>query len=375
MADLSGLPDIDFISVDAEKITNDIISVYEGLADRTLYPGDPIRLFLTALAQLIIQQRVLINETGKQNLLRYANGDNLDHLGAGSNVTRLESAASRSTQQFVLSTVLTTTVVIPAGTRVGPQAGGTVFFETIDTLEISPGSLSGMVEIICTTPGESGNGYLPGQINVLIDPIPYIQNVSNVTTSSGGTDRESDDAYRERIHIAPESFSTAGPEGAYEYFAMSASPLIVDVSVRETSPGVVEIRPLLKDGGLPGQEILDLVLETCSDRKVRPLTDNVQAFVPEQVPYDLNVTYWIGKSNSSMVATIQSNVEQAIKNYKLWQCSKQGRDIDPSELTTRVKNAGAKRVMVTAPIYQSVERYQVAKLNTENITYGGLEDD
>ncbi|WP_174769341.1 baseplate assembly protein, partial [Brevibacillus centrosporus] len=203
----------------------------------------------------------------------------------------------------------------------------------------------------------------------------YIQNVSNVTTSSGGTDRESDDAYRERIHIAPESFSTAGPEGAYEYFAMSASPLIVDVSVRETSPGVVEIRPLLKDGGLPGQEILDLVLETCSDRKVRPLTDNVQAFVPEQVPYDLNVTYWIGKSNSSMVATIQSNVEQAIKNYKLWQCSKQGRDIDPSELTTRVKNAGAKRVMVTAPIYQSVERYQVAKLNTENITYGGLEDD
>ncbi|WP_174769340.1 baseplate assembly protein, partial [Brevibacillus centrosporus] len=203
----------------------------------------------------------------------------------------------------------------------------------------------------------------------------YIQSVSNVTTSSGGTDRESDEAYRERIHIAPESFSTAGPEGAYEYFAMSASPLIVDVSVREATPGVVEIRPLLQNGELPGQEILDLVLETCNDRKARPLTDHVQALVPEQVPYDLNVTYWIGTSNSNTVATIQSNVEQAIKDYKLWQCSKQGRDIDPSELITRVKNAGAKRAMVSSPVYQAVESYKVAKLNTENITFGGLEDD
>ena len=116
MSGLTSLPDIDFIEVDAEKITNDIIAVYEALAERSLYPGDPIRLFLTALAQIIIQQRVLINQTALKNLLRYASGDVLDHMGAFYKVPRLEAQAARTTQQFVLSAALSTATLIRAGT-------------------------------------------------------------------------------------------------------------------------------------------------------------------------------------------------------------------------------------------------------------------
>ncbi|MDR7318924.1 baseplate J/gp47 family protein [Brevibacillus nitrificans] len=375
MADLFSLPDIQFVEVNADKITSEIITSYESLADRTLYPGDPIRLFLTGLAQIIVQQRVLINETGKQNLLRYANGDVLDHIGVTSNVPRLEQTAARTTQQFFLSTSLASTKLIPAGTRVGPQNGGTLYFETAEALEIPAGALSGTVEVICTTSGVIGNGFLPGQINILIDPIPFVQNVTNITTSSGGADREADDAYRERIHISPESYSTAGPEGAYRFFATSASPLIVDVSVRSPSDGVVEIRPLLQNGEIPGEEILNLVLEACNDRSVRPLTDHVQVIAPEQVGYDLNVTYWISTDNSSMAASIQSAVGKAVDSYKAWQSSKLGRSIDPSELIARVKNAGAKRVTVTSPSFSDIEEHQVAKVNTETVAFGGLEDD
>lgn len=373
MADLSSLPDIDFIEVDAEKITNDIIAVYEALADRSLYPGDPIRLFLTALAQLIIQQRVLINETAKQNLLRYATGDILDHIGIKDNVPRLEATAALTTMQFTLSAPLSSVTVIPAGTRVGPAGGNGLYFETRAQLEIPIGATTGTVDAVCMSPGTIGNGFYPGQINVLIDPIPFVQGVSNLTVSSGGANEETDDAYRERIRIAPESFSVAGPDGAYKFFAMSASPLIVDVSVRKASPGVVEIRPLLQGGQLPDQEILDLVLAACSDRKERPLTDHVQVLAPEIVGYGLEVTYWL--PTGTLEASKKAAVEQAVEAYKTWQKSKLGRDIDPSELVARMKAAGAKRVVVTLPTYQEIEEYQVAVENAVTVNYGGLEDD
>lgn len=42
-------------------------------------------------------------------------------------------------------------------------------------------------------------------------PLPFVQSVTNTTESSGGADTETDDAYRQRIRSAPESFSVAAP--------------------------------------------------------------------------------------------------------------------------------------------------------------------
>ena len=43
-----------------------------------------------------------INETGKQNLLRYATGDNLDHLGALVGVERIPAKAAVTTMRIRL---------------------------------------------------------------------------------------------------------------------------------------------------------------------------------------------------------------------------------------------------------------------------------
>ncbi|MDU5949242.1 MAG: baseplate J/gp47 family protein, partial [Paenibacillus macerans] len=210
---LTDLPDIEFISVDASETQNNIISIYEALAGRTLYPGDPVRLFLTALAQIIVQQRVAINYSAKQNLLRYAAGGILDNIGARSNVTRLPATPARTTLSFQLSASLTSAVNIPAGIRVGLNDGSDLYFATTEVLEIPAGSTTGTVTAECTTAGAIGNGFTIGQINVIIDPLPFVQSASNTTVTEGGADEETDDAYRERIHIAPESFSVAGPDG------------------------------------------------------------------------------------------------------------------------------------------------------------------
>lgn len=367
------LPDIEFVSVDPTKIRNDIITVYEAIGQKKLFPGDPVRLFLLSVADIIVQQRIVINQTAKQNLLRYAQGDYLDHLGAMVETERLAAAPAMTTVRFHISVPLTEAVLIPAGTRVSP--GGELFFATTTVGEIKPGALYVDISCHCLTPGRVGNDFIPGQISTLVDPLPWIDRIENITESSGGTDREDDDRYRERIYASPERFSVAGPTGAYEYWARSAHKDIQDVLVWSPAPVEVEIRVLMQGGELPTQDVLDAVSAACNDKRVRPLTDKVTVLGPDVVSYDIDMTYWIDSRSATDAANIQARVQQAVESYIRWQKARIGRDIIPSELVRLVMNAGARRVDVRSPVHSVAEKTQVAIATAPKVAYGGLEDD
>ena len=68
-----------------------------------------------------------------------------------------------------------------------------------------------------------------------------------------------------------------------------------------------------------------------------------------------------GTKNSAQYALIQSAVNKAVENYVLWQKEKPGRDINPSELTRLIMQAGAKRVEITSPAFEKIEQTQIAK--------------
>lgn len=369
---LKSLPEIVFVDADASKVESYILSTYENITGRSLAKGDPVRLFLLTVAAVITLLLNKINETGKQNLLRYATGANLGHLGALVGVERIAATAAVTTMQVTLSAELGTNTVIPAGTRF--TAGDNVFFALDSPLIIKAGQISGMGKATCLDAGTKGNGYIAGQLKTLVDPVPYVASVANITTSEGGTELEDDDSYREDIHAAPESFSVAGPDGAYIYHAKRASSSISDVTVYSPKPGEVEVRPLLDGGVIPGKEMLDSVLEALNDRKVRPLTDKVTVLAPEQVEYVLDLTYWIERGNQTQTMAIQTAVNEAVSAYVLWQKSKLGRDINPSELVARVMAAGAKRVNVTSPKYSLISNIQVAVCESISINLGGIED-
>ncbi|GIQ69259.1 baseplate J protein [Xylanibacillus composti] len=367
------LPDIEFVDTNPEEIKNSIIAVYEAVAGKKLYPGDPVRLFLMTIADLIIQQRVLINQSAKMNLLRYATGDYLDQLGALTETPRLQAESATTTVRFTLSAPQPGATLIPPGTRVTP--GNELYFTVVGGGDIPAGETEGDFLCECLESGVVGNGYAPGQINILVDPIPYVAAVANLTESVGGNDIESDDAYRERIYISPERFSVAGPTGAYEYWARTASKDISDVFVWSPSPGEVEIRPLLAEGQLPTQEVLGKVLTICNADHIRPLNDKVTVKAPEQTNYDIEIIYYIDSSRSADAVTIREAVSDAVEAYIMWQKSKIGRDIMPSELIRRIMNAGARRVDIMSPNYVEVAKTNIAIAETVNVTYGGLEDD
>ncbi|CQR58440.1 baseplate assembly protein [Paenibacillus riograndensis] len=370
------LPDILFSEEDAAAIQQDVITVYEGLAGRSLQPADPVRLFLSSLAAIIVQQKVLINQTAKGNLLRYASGAVLDHMGAFQGSERLNASAAIVTLQFVLSIPLASATSIPTGTRVGAQGGnGSIFFSTTEYVEIPAGETAGIATAVCSDPGAIGNGFLPGQINVLMDPLPFVQSVSNLTISSGGAAAETDEAFKERIRNAPESYSTAGPQGAYEFWAKSASSAIIDVHAYSPAEGRVTVVPLLADGEVPSQDVLDSISETLEDRGIRPLTDLVTVSAPQPVSYNTIVTYYISRSRASEVSSIQEKISAAVTAYQRWQKVKLGRHVNPSELISRIMAAGAQRVVPTAPVYTILTATQVAQTGTTTITFGGLVDD
>jgi hypothetical protein len=88
--DINSLPDVQFADLDTATVQSAIITYYEGLTLSVLYPGDPVRLFLSTLAAVIAQRNVLLDFTGKMNLLRYATGAYLDQIAAMYDVQRLQ---------------------------------------------------------------------------------------------------------------------------------------------------------------------------------------------------------------------------------------------------------------------------------------------
>lgn len=379
MLNLNNLPDIQFVETDPEKIIQEIITGYEEAyfqqtgKRKKLYPGDPIRIFLYSQALREVQLRQLIDFSAKQNLLKYAKGDYLLHYGASKSVEKLGAQRATVKVKFRLSTALTSVYTIPVGLRVGP--GNDIHFETTAPIEIPAGLQEVITTVRCTVEGVIGNDFTPGQINIISDPRPYLISVENIETSKGGSDEEDDESYRERINLAPEGYSTAGPEGAYIYHLRSFSPLIGDVYPHSPSEGVVDIRILLKGGELPSQTFIDEALAYVSAKDKRPLTDKVQMGAPITNLYNIDFDYYISSSDAASVDFIQQKVQNAIDDYKLWQNSKIGRAIDPSELIARIRDAGGKRIKVRNPIYTELSKTQSAVTGTVQGIYGGLVDD
>ena len=370
---LKNLENLKFVDANPEEMEIHILDIVEGLLERKLARADPLRLFLLGVEALLIQQRLLFDQMAKMNLLACARGSYLDHIGALVGTERLPAAPATATMKLILSAAREQAVIIPKGARV--TAGDNIYFALNENAIIPAGELYVTASATCTENGERGNGYLPGEISRIVDPVPFWASAENTTKSEGGADVEDDDAYRERIHEAPEKFSTAGPTLAYEYHAKVASALISDVYPDSPAPGEVVVYPLLKGGVIPGEEVLTLVREKLNDRRIRPLTDKVSVKAPESVKYDVDAVYYIDRSNVTEASAIQSRAENAVQEFVAWQKEKLGRDINPTELSYRLRAAGVKRAEIKSPVFTKTEKNQVAIADHVKVTFGGLEDE
>lgn len=374
------LPELPDLSADPEEILRRMITQYEAAYFEqtgnpvTLATGDPIRIWLytISLNQYLLEN--LVKYYASQNFLAYAQGDYLDHISATrGGPERSGEASAVVTMRFIFSTALAQAETIPANTRV--TSGGSLFFSVDEPHTLPAGTMIWEEVFTCQVHGTAGNGYLPGQIATLVDPLHYVQSVVNIDTSQGGANVEDDEHYAERIFLSPEGYAVAGPELAYEYLAKSFSPAIEDVKAYMPEAGHVNVVPLLLGGEIPDQAFLSELLEFISARDKRPLTDYVHTMAPEVIAYDIAFTYYIRSDRAGEQKAIEQAVEQAVQDYIIWQKAKMGRDIDPQELIGRVRAAGAKRLEITSPAYAVIGPYGVAVAGEPSVTFGGFEDE
>lgn len=230
--------DIHLNEVNASTIYNTIITQLEQHSGEPLYPGDERRIYGEGIVAVFVALYNMLDNVGRQTLLRYARGEVLDAIGERLGVYRLEGDKATTIMRFSVSTPRSTNIIIPKWTKV--TADGENYFVTDEIAVLQAGTYNVEIPTSAVYIGEKYNGYAVGTITTLVDLIPYIEKVANVTETAGGDDgepytTEGDDRLRERIRLAPAKRSTAGPELAYIYWAMSADSSIVDVkAVSET---------------------------------------------------------------------------------------------------------------------------------------------
>jgi phage-related baseplate assembly protein len=410
--------DLQFAETDARKIQDRLQRVYEeirranGEPGFKLAPAAPERLVQLTDAATLTQVAADIDKTGKGNLLFFADEETIEQIGYlyGERGKRLPASYALTTIRYTLSIPRTVRTIIPKGYRTTPD--NKIFFATKNAIEIPAGELYGDVEAECMTAGIPGMGFEPGDINNMVDIIPFVASAENITPTSGGSDIEDIESYRARLQMLPESFSVAGPDGAYEFWARTANPGITDTKVwmpdldiddfaaflapwgitdaqsfydelfayfREsgTGPGNVNVAVLMKDGELPSEEVKDQVLETLSDKRVRPLTDFVHVKEPEPVEYNIVGEYWIRTADAAKAQSIIDNVNSAVERFVSWQRNILGRDINPSFLHQFIMECGVKWAVINEPVPTKLEPWQVGIFGSTPVQMvcKGLEDE
>lgn len=378
---MSRNPDYQFVDTDTETLVTDLITAYEKLTKTTVRPASPEKLFIQWVAAIILQERVMNNYTGNQNIPSRAEGAALDGLGElFYEQSRPAAQAAVCTVRFYISEALETAILIPSGSRVTDNNRDLVW-ETFSDVYVPIGATYVDAQVRCQTEGIVGNGYAVGQINTMVDLYDYHSACENITISDGGSDAATDEEYYELMRQSMDGYSCAGSMGGYEYFAKRVSTEIADVRANSPMPCYVNIYAIMQDGSLASEEIKTAIAAACSAEYVRPMCDLVSVADPEVISFDVDFTYYI-QSDADLSATeIEEKVAAAVQQYVAWQTVKFGRDILPDRLRDYLSECGIKRIALNSPVYTALRNGkdgtvpQIAQVGTITINSGGYEDE
>lgn len=402
--------DLQIIEINPEQDEKDAVALFEKETGKPLYPAQSERISISIFNNLFNLFKIQVNEAFKNLLLPYAKGIFLDIIGALLGCPRLKASQAVCIVLIKLYEAFSFDKVIPAGTEIETKDGEYIF-TTDEDVTIKAGELSAEVGVTSVLAGSALN-YKKDEITNLIQNYEYVESVTNITDAEGGSDDENDDAYRERLYIAAEKSSTAGPELAYKYYAMSADKTITDVQVeckqdnasitynettyteqdgsidndkinaqidyatgtfiinlKEQSISLnVTIPPCarvdiyaLTESGTPSETIINKIYNEVNAEDRRPLSDYVVVSGAEENTYKIKAVVIIEKD--AIYDDVTSAVYSALNNYIAETRRYMKREVLPSDIITLIKNiSGVYDVELTSP--QKLPAYK-------NVYYSG----
>lgn len=363
---------LQFVHEDGLRIISELKSDVEIRMGKEIADADVEMLLINAFAYRELLMRTEVNSAGRQMLLRYANGVMLDLLGELLGVVRLPASHASCVVKFSIIEGHGG-VVIPINTRI-QTTDGKVSFATTGNITVPVGINEISAICVAEEAGAIGNEYAVGDVSAILDPLAFLFSAENTQITKGGSDPEDDEGLRGRIKLAPSTFSVAGSEDAYRFHAKSANGDIVDIQVLSSTPGTVNIYPLMTGGALASPGVLSQIEEKVSGKKVRPLTDTVIVANPDVVDYDIevNVTIVTG-ADASMV---KNQIETSLGDYKEERKERLGLDVVVNKIRSICMTDGVYDVEVELPsIDLVIEKSEYAKLGSITINIIGSSDE
>lgn len=158
---------------------------------------------------------------------------------------------------------------------------------------------------------------------------------------------EDDDAFRARIQLSPEAYTTAGSEGSYVFHGLGANADVKDVQAVSPEPGKVTVYVLSRSGdGSAPQATIDAVAKTLNGETVRPLTDEVTVLSANIVTYTIDAVLTLFPGPDSSVV-LQSAID-AVTAYAEAQ-RRISYDVPLSGLYRALHQPGVQNVTLNSP--------------------------
>ena len=160
-------------------------------------------------------------------------------------------------------------------------------------------------------------------------------------TMEGNTD------LRARVQLAPQSFSVAGPEGAYVSHARNADGRVLDASATSPAPCEVLVTVLARDGdGTAPQDLLDTVAANLQADDVRPLTDKVtvQGATIKRYSVVAELVFFSGPDRSVALAEARKRMAKYTSDMR-----KLGMEITLDGIYAAARPAGVQKVNLISP--------------------------
>ncbi|KPA88071.1 phage-related baseplate assembly protein [Pseudomonas asplenii] len=170
---------------------------------------------------------------------------------------------------------------------------------------------------------------------------------------------EEDDALRERIQLAYEGLTTAGPRSSYKLHARNASGQVADAEAESPSPAVVVVTVLALAGeGTASQALLDTVHAALSDEDVRPLGDRVLVQSAEILQYRIDAVVHMagtGSENEAILAECQRRLAAWINPRR-----RLGVEVSRSAVDAQLHISGVRKVELANWVDITPSRSQAA---------------
>ncbi|MCA8482551.1 baseplate J/gp47 family protein [Burkholderia multivorans] len=182
---------------------------------------------------------------------------------------------------------------------------------------------------------------------------------------------ESDDSLRERIQLAPQGFSVAGPAAAYVTKARAVDGRIIDAQSSRPRPGDILVTLLSSEGdGTASRQLCDAVAAALSAEDQRPLNDTVFVESAEIVPYRIRAK---GYTRTAVGADVM--IEQARKNAQAYadKVHRIGVGVAESAIKGVCQAAGLSKTELIEPVGDiAIGRTQASYCVEVIVEYGGI---